>query len=44
MTRFYAPTREDQEEWVFFIKEAFDIYKAEATKKRGRTPPSSTLQ
>lgn len=34
--QFYAPTREDQEEWVFFIKEAFDIYQAEATKKRGR--------
>ena len=34
--QFYAPTPEDQEEWVFFIKEAFDAYQAEATQKRGR--------
>jgi|EP01046_Picozoa_sp_COSAG06_P001242 hypothetical protein len=34
--QFYAPTKEDQEEWVFFIKEAFDAFQAEATKKRGR--------
>ena len=34
--QFYAPTKEDQEEWVFFIKEAFDAYQAEATQKRGR--------
>jgi hypothetical protein len=42
--QFYAPTREDQEEWVFFIKEAFDAYRAEATQKRGRSELKQIFQ
>ena len=34
--QFYAPTRQDQREWVQMVDEAFQAYQAELSKKHGR--------